>query len=151
MKAVIALVIMVCALLGADKGADVKAELKALEGTWKAVSMEAAGQQLPMTGMEFTYIVTADGKAIGKSARGDYEATITVDPSKDPRTIVNAHTTGTHKNKKQYGVYKLDGDKWTVAMTAPGAAESDWPKDFETKGRPVVVFVFERVREQKKP
>jgi hypothetical protein len=36
-------------------------------------------------------------------------------------------------------------------MTRPGAAESDRPKDFNTKGTANVVFVFERVKEKKRP
>jgi hypothetical protein len=36
-------------------------------------------------------------------------------------------------------------------MTAPGAKESDRPKSFDTKNSAAVVFVFERVKEEKKP
>ena len=57
---------------------------------------------------------------------------------------------GPHKGKKQFGIYKRDGDRWTVCMTAPGAEEKDRPKSFDTKGTPNVVFVFERVKEEKK-
>lgn len=36
-------------------------------------------------------------------------------------------------------------------MTAPGAAESDRPKTFDTKDTRNVVFIFERVQEDKTP
>ena len=58
---------------------------------------------------------------------------ISVDPKNDPKTIDNVHETGASKGKKQFGIYKLEGDKWIVCMTPPGAAESDRPKSFETK------------------
>lgn len=139
-------------LLGADNGDDVHKELKALEGKWKVVAMEAGGMSFPKESVpDFTFIVAADGKSIGRSPASEYQATITVDPTKSPRTIDNLHESGAQKGKKQYGIYKLDGDKWTVCMTRPGVAEADRPKDFATKDTANVVFVFERLKEDKKP
>jgi len=153
MKRVISLLFLAVTpfALGADGGDDVKKELKALEGKWKAVSMEAGGKPLPKDSVEFMFTVGANGKATGKSAQSEYQATITVDPKKSPKTIDNAHETGSQKGKKQYGIYKLEGDKWTVCMTRPGVEESARPKDFTTKDTANVVFVFERQKEEKKP
>ena len=74
------------------------------------------------------------------------EGTYKLDPDKSPKTIDNLHGSGAHKGKKQYGIYKLEGDTWTVCMTQPGAAKTDRPKDFTTKNTSNVVFVFERVK-----
>jgi uncharacterized protein (TIGR03067 family) len=82
--------------------------------------------------------------------KSEYLANISVDPKKDPKTIDNVHETGVHKGKKQFGIYKLEGDKWTVCMTPPGAQESDRPKSFDTKGTGNVVFTFERVKKEEK-
>jgi uncharacterized protein (TIGR03067 family) len=137
-------------LLGADNGDDVHKELKALEGKWKAMAMEAGGNQFPKDQIpDFTYIVAANGKATGQSPHSEYQATLTVDPKKRPRTIDNLHKTGAQQGKRQYGIYKLEGDKWTVCMTRPGVAEADRPKDFTTKDTANVVFVFERLKEDK--
>jgi uncharacterized protein (TIGR03067 family) len=136
-------------LMAADD--NVRKELKALQGKWKTVGLEAGGKPLPKKEViDFTFIVGADGKSIGKMPKGEYQANIRVDPNKDPKTIDNAHKTGVHKGKKQFGIYKLEGDKWTVCMTAPGAQESDRPKSFDTKGTRNVVFIFERVKKEKK-
>jgi uncharacterized protein (TIGR03067 family) len=138
--------------LTADTGDDVKKELKALQGKWKAVALEAGGKPLPKDAVpDFTYIIGADGKAAGKMPQGEYTAAITVDPKKDPKTIDNLHESGDQKGKKQYGVYKLEGDKLTVCITAPGRAEADRPKDFNTKDTANVLFVFERIKDDKKP
>jgi uncharacterized protein (TIGR03067 family) len=138
--------------LGADNGDDVQKELKALEGKWKAVAMEAGGKPLPKESIpDFTFIVAANGKSTGQTQQGDYQATIAVDPKKTPKTIDNLHETGAQQGKKQYGIYKLDGDTWTVCMTRPGFAESDRPKDFNTKDTANVVFVFERAKQGKEP
>jgi uncharacterized protein (TIGR03067 family) len=138
--------------LFANNTNDVSKEFKALEGTWKAVAMEAGGKPFPKESvLDFTFIVAANGKATGKSSQGEYQATITVDPGKMPKPIDNLHETGAQKGKKQYGIYNLEGDKWTVCMTPPGVAEGERPKTFETKNTANVVFVFERLKENKKP
>ena len=154
MKCVIGLVLVLAPplSLAADDADDVKKELKALEGKWKAVAFEAGGKALPKESIpEFTFTVGAGGKSNAKTPQHDDQATISVDPKKDPKTIDNLHESGASKGKKQYGVYKLEGDKWTVCMTAPGAAETDRPKSFNTKDSASVVFVFERVKAEKKP
>jgi uncharacterized protein (TIGR03067 family) len=145
------LVVLTIPLLLAAGDDDVRKELKALEGKWKTVGLEAGGKSLPKEAViDFTFIVGADGKSIGKMAKIEYDAKISVDPKKNPKTIDNVHVTGASKGKKQFGIYKLEGDKWTVCMTPPGAAESNRPKDFDTKDTTNVVFTFERVKEDKK-
>ena len=129
---------------------DVRKELKALQGKWKAVGLEAGGKPFPKEAViDFTFIVGADGKSIGKMAKGEYQAKISVDPRKNPKTIDNVHETGAQKGNKQFGIYTLEGDKWTVCMTPPGAEESKRPKSFDTKDTGNVLFIFERVKEDK--
>jgi len=131
---------------------DVGKELKALQGKWKAVSLEVGGRPLPKNAVpDFTFIVGVGGKSTGKMSDSEYESLISVDPKKNPKTIDNAHKTGAQKGKKQYGIYKLEKDKWIVCMTAPGAAVKDRPKSFDTKDSVGVVFIFERIKEDKKP
>lgn len=139
-------------LLAADTDDDVRKELKALQGKWKAVALEAGGMPLPKESVpDFTFIIGADGKSTGKMPQSEYSATITVNPKKDPKTMDNLHESGAQKGKKQYGVYKLEGDKLTVCMTRPGVAEGDRPKSFATKDTANVLFIFERIKEDKKP
>ena len=139
-------------LLAAPDGDDVRAELKSLEGKWKAVAMEAAGTPFPKDSVpDFTFIIAGDGKSIGKMPQSEFRSVITVNPKMSPKTIDNLHETGNEKGKMQYGVYKLDGDKFTVCMSRAGSAKSDRPKDFSSKDTTNVVFVFERVKEDKKP
>lgn len=132
-------------LICAVDGNDVQKELKALEGKWKAVSMEAGGVPLPKETLpEFIFTVGAGGKSTAQSSHGTDQATITVDPKSKPCTIDNLHESGATKGKTQYGIYKLEGDTWTVCMTLPGVAASERPKGFATKDTRNVVFVFER-------
>jgi uncharacterized protein (TIGR03067 family) len=148
----VSIVLMAPLVLAADADDQVRKELKALQGKWKPVAVEAGGKSFPKDGAPaFTFIIGADGKSKSVTPKGEYQATITVNPKKRPKTIDNLHETGAQKGIRQYGIYKLEGDRLTVCMTRPGAAEGDRPKDFSTKGTANVVFVFERAKEAKKP
>jgi len=139
-------------LVAADGDDDVRKELKALEGTWKAVALEAGGKPLPKGAVpDFLFTVGADGKATGRMGKIEYQSRVSVDPNKKPRTIDNLHETGAQKGKKQFGIYKVEEGRWIVCMTAPGAKEGDRTKTFDTKNTASVVFIFERVKEEKKP
>jgi uncharacterized protein (TIGR03067 family) len=149
---------MICALvvltapvlLAADN--DAQKEYKALQGKWKTVGGAAQGMPFPPDNIPpFSMNVAAEGKATGKMLQEEWSFTMKLDPSKSPPTIENSHESGTQKGKKQYGIYKLEGDKFTVCMTPPGKTEADRPKDFNTKDTFNVVFIFERVKEEKKP
>jgi uncharacterized protein (TIGR03067 family) len=145
-------VLAIPVLLRADADDDVRKELKALQGKWKTVGLEAGGETFPKDKLpDFSFVVAADGKCTGKMDKEEFKFTMTVNPAKDPKTMENSHETGKQKGKKQYGIYKLDGDKFTVCLTPPGKKESDRPKDFMTKDTTNVVFVFERVKEEKLP
>jgi uncharacterized protein (TIGR03067 family) len=131
---------------------DVTKEQKALQGTWKAVALKAGGKALPKDAVpDFLYIVGEGSKATGRMGKGEYQAKMIVDPTKSPKTIDNAHETGPSQGKKQFGIYKVEAGKWIVCMTAPGAAETDRPTSFDTKDTRNVVFVFELVKDEKKP
>ncbi len=154
MKATIYLVLALTLpmLAIAEESSVAKKELAALAGTWKAVAMEAQGMTFPGNQVpDFRFIVQASGKAESKSPFGGYEATITVDPKKSPKTIENLHETGPQKGQKQYGVYKLEGNKWTVCMTPPGAPTNGFPDDFKTAGTSNAIIVFERQEPEKTP
>jgi uncharacterized protein (TIGR03067 family) len=131
---------------------DARKELKALQGKWKAVAMEAAGRPLPRdTFPAFTWDIAEDGTSTAHMPTGDYPVAIAVDPGKNPRTFVTLNEKGEYKGTRQYGIYKLEGDRFTVCETPPGVTENDRPTDFTTRGSPNVVIVFERVKEDKKP
>jgi len=127
---------------------DVSKELKALQGKWRTVGGEAAWKAFPKDAVpSFVMSIAAEGKATGETPQGEFQFTISVDPKK--KTIVNHHESGEQKGKKQYGIYKLEGDKFTVCVTPRGAAETDRPTAFVTKDSANVVFVFERVKVEK--
>jgi uncharacterized protein (TIGR03067 family) len=139
-------------LLPGAGGDDADKELAALRGRWKAVALEADGKSLPREAIpDFLFIIGTDGKSTGRMGKAEYQARVSVDPTKNPRTIDNVHETGPHKGKTQFGIYKAEDGKWVVCMTAPGAAERDRPKTFDTTGTGNAVFIFKLVKDDKKP
>ena len=132
--------------LFADNANDLNKELKALEGKWTSTALEVAGNPFsPDTVPHYTFTVTTNGKAIGRDNYG-YQSTLTFNPRKNPKTIDILHERGTHKGEKQYGIYKLEGDKWTISMAPPGVVEARRPRDFKTKETIYAVYVFERFK-----
>jgi uncharacterized protein (TIGR03067 family) len=130
------------ALAAADDAA-VRRELKALEGNWKVVAAVDGGRKFPPDRLPpVSFVLRADGTATVRMGAGESKVTFRIDPSKNPKTMDIVHQSGPGKGKKQFAIYKLENDRFTVIATDPGAKEEDRPRDF-TKGR---VLVFERVR-----
>jgi uncharacterized protein (TIGR03067 family) len=139
-------------LAGSDGNDRTRKDLLALQGKWKTVGGEIAGQPFPKDGIPpFSMVIGADGKSIGQFSDQEFKFTIKIDANSEPKTIVNDHETGAEKGKKQYGIYKLEGDKFTVCVGPAGTSEADRPKKFSSTNSGNVVFVFERVKEAKKP
>ncbi len=147
------LMMLASPLLGAPAGDDkVQKEYQALEGKWKTVGGEMAGKPFAKDAFPpFSFTMGADGKSVGVFGPEEFRFTMTIDPTSKPKTNEIVHETGTEKGKTQYGIYKLDGDKLTVCVTPAGKKAVDRPKEFSTTNSGNVIFVFERVKEEKKP
>jgi uncharacterized protein (TIGR03067 family) len=109
---------------------------KGLQGTWKVVSMfMAGGKTVPaervakadlkasISGQQWT--MTRGGKLFE-------QATITVDPSKQPKAIDFAYTQGECKGQTVPGIYEVTRDTLRIAWTEPGKARAT---DFVCIGR----------------
>ena len=134
-KLTITAVALLCAFLalGARLSDDdsSKKDLAALQGEWTMVSGENSGTQFPAEvaktgkrvckGDELT--VTFGGMTIIK-------ATITLDATKDPKTIDYKLTDGPSKGKVQLGIYELKDDTFKSCFAAP---DHERPTAFETK------------------
>src|SRR5664279_5957208 len=55
------------------------------------------------------------------------KAKVTIDPSKQPKTIDYQMTGGFTKGKQQLGIYEVEGDRFKACFGKPGAAR---PTDF---------------------
>jgi uncharacterized protein (TIGR03067 family) len=115
----------------APKGAAEDKGLKALEGTYKLLSVEKDGKlaekglidavTVQFKGDEFVMAFSADDKKVAK---------IAVKPDDKLSTIDFAPTDGEYKGKTLPGIYKLDKGELTIAFSEKG----DRPKEFKSEG-----------------
>jgi uncharacterized protein (TIGR03067 family) len=137
---VVAVVVAVVAAAAAT-AAD---EKKPLEGKWTVESVTRDGK--PDDGLKGATRVHQGDKYTVTPAEGSKAmavvGTFTIDPT--TKSIDMKPTSGRYKDKTLLGIYKLDGDKLTVAFAEPG---KDRPKDFEVKeGTGVTVAVHKKVK-----
>jgi uncharacterized protein (TIGR03067 family) len=132
MKRLIGVVLLAgatAALAADDKKDAAKEELKKLEGTWVLVMSEQDGMKSDPEFAKNAKMVIKDGKMTVYAGKArSSEATITVDPSKKPKTIDATQTFGGPKGKKVPGIYDLDGDNLKICF-----GEKQRPKDFTGK------------------
>jgi uncharacterized protein (TIGR03067 family) len=96
---------------------------KDLPGTWKVVTIGGNGKTMPperigdmkvtISGQQYT--TTKSGKLIE-------QATMTTDPSKQPKTIDLAIMQGEAKGQTLLGIYEITDDTLRIAVSEPGKA-----------------------------
>jgi uncharacterized protein (TIGR03067 family) len=122
----------VALLVAADAAQEaVKKDLEQLQGEWSMVSGESNGQ-------EFADQVFKTAKRVCKGnettvtvgERLILKATITINPSKEPKNIDYDVREGDTKGRIIRGIYELDGDTVKFCFSAPGGER---PTDFTAK------------------
>ncbi len=134
----------------ADQPSD-NADLKAFQGNWKVYREEANGQIDARGGTGF--LIDGDNYQFwygGGSGKGP-SARVTLRPSKEPKEIDLAYTSG-HPGQKQLGIYKLCGRQLTIAWS--GIGEAKRPSKFTGKlvpgaAKSLVILRHEEYREPK--
>ena len=105
--------------LAQDAGVD--AELARQRGTWRTATSIYDGQEGPAEIVRsITRTVEKDHvvwKRDGKSFAG---TRIVLDPSRDPKTIDVVPDGGPNRDERVLGIYKLEGDRLSICMAAPG-------------------------------
>ena len=104
-------------------------DLDKLQGTWIVTSLEADGQKMPATVLNGARIVIKGTKfkSIGMGAR--YEGSVELDSSTKPKTFDLLFTAGHARGHRNLGIYKLNGDKWTICLATRG---DERPRKFAT-------------------
>jgi uncharacterized protein (TIGR03067 family) len=100
----------------------IKKDLAQLQGEWSMVSGSADGQPMPEEmRKEMKRICKGDEITVLMGDRVFLKAKLTLDPSKNPKTIDYEMTEGYTKGKKHPGIYELNGDTFKACFNAPGA------------------------------
>lgn len=127
----------------------VKKDQLAIEGTWRAVSVEANGNAVNPddvkkivveNGRDGEWTILVDGKEVA-------DGTSTVDPTVTPKTIDFKTTKGPNAGQTTYGIYELTGKTRKICFAEPGRQR---PSDFSSPaGSGRTLAIFERVEEPK--
>ncbi len=124
--------VAVCATAGGDKGGKGAKGAK-IEGSWIATSAVSDGKKVPEEAIEkiMLTVMFKDGKYSVSAGGMEVEAgTYKTDAAKKPAAIDMEITSGKDKGKMQLGIYKVEKDILTIALSPHGAKER--PKNFET-------------------
>ena len=96
-------------------------DMKNLQGTWQMITFEMNGSPFHQAAANSRMQIDGDNfTALGMGAI--YEGKFTLDLAQNPKTIDMEFTAGPEKGGKSFGIYKLDGDKWTICLSVGGAA-----------------------------
>ncbi len=122
-----------------------KDDREAIKGKWKAVSISMSGEP-QADELVKNFKLNFESKDYTNTV-GDMveEGSYSIDSTKSPKTIDFDIKKGPVEGKKQLGVYKLDGDKLTLVMSAAGSTDRPTSLTVE-KGGALAEFVLERIR-----
>jgi uncharacterized protein (TIGR03067 family) len=133
-------VIVLAAPAPADDG---KKDAENIQGTWKVVSMEHAGEKAPEDKIKDVKFVIGDGTIAIKDPRREEKAKFKLDPTKTPKTI----DLTAERNEAVQGIYELKGDSLKLCFIKGGGER---PSQFATKaGTEQALIVLEREKKDK--
>lgn len=117
--------IPLCLVLSAGSlhAQDSKAELASLQGDWTLVLASANGQTItPPPG---TRHVVGDTVSVTINGQLFMQAIFRLDPGTTPKSIDYDVIGGPMDGAKVSGVYKLEGNRFTICMGGPGGSRAD--------------------------
>ncbi len=104
-------------------------DLDKLQGTWDVSSLEADGQRMPATVFNGAKIVIKGTKFRSIGMGATYEGSVELDSSTKPKAFDLLFTAGHARGHRNVGIYKLNGDKWTICLATRG---NQRPRKFAT-------------------
>ena len=129
----------------AAKEEAIKKDHLAIEGNWRAVSIEVNGTTVGAddvrkvtteNGRDGEWTLLVDGKEMA-------EGTSTIDPTVTPKTIDFKTTKGNDAGRETFGIYEIVGKTRKICYAEPGRQR---PADFSAPaGSGRVLVVFERI------
>jgi uncharacterized protein (TIGR03067 family) len=109
----------------------VKDELERHQGTWRATSSIYDGQEAPAEIVRsITRTVEKDHVVWNRDGKSFAGTRIELDPSRDPKAIDVIPDGGQNRGEHVLGIYKLEKDRLTICMAAPGKPR---PKEFKAE------------------
>jgi len=113
-------------------------EAEPLAGKWVMVSLEINGESVGEDLVSSASLVVEGNRYTPRYDERVIPETIKVDPAKTPGAIDFTYTDGPRKGEKVKGIYKLEGDRYT--MCRPLRAEDPRPTGFAAPARSGLVL-----------
>jgi uncharacterized protein (TIGR03067 family) len=130
-------------LVAADKPA--KNDKARLQGNWSLVSVEIEAKPVSMDELKEARLVVSGDHYSFTLGKDRLEITFKMDEGKKPKSIDLTVIEGPEKGKAYYGIYKLEGDTYTICRSTEPNKER--PTEFATQ--PVsghMIVVWKRVK-----
>lgn len=105
-------------------------DLDRLQGLWQLVSLEVDGEDMPAGAAAGSTIVISRDTFTSTGMGATYEGTIEIDQTKTPGQFDLVFTAGHASGTRNPGIYRLDGDAWTICLATRGGRR---PRIFATK------------------
>ena len=105
-------------------------DLTKLQGVWHIRSMEMDGETMAAGVFAEAKIKIQDDKFVSLGMGAEYEGTVTLHQSMEPKGFDMSFTSGHAKGTRNLGIYELDKDKWTICIATKGNVR---PAKFATK------------------
>ena len=128
MKYLPCLWVAVCVSLNAF-AADGPDDSKAIQGSWKPVQAELAGQPMPDAVLNTISLKLDNGKYDVSAAGQPDKGTYTLDATSNPRGMTITGTDGPNQGKTFPAIYELKGDTLRICYDLSGAKR---PSEFKS-------------------
>jgi uncharacterized protein (TIGR03067 family) len=122
--------LLLIALIGPFARGGDESDAKEMNGTWKLVTAELAGQQWPKQILDSMKLIVKDGTYTVMVGDHNDEGTVKHDKSKSPKTMDVTGTKGPNEGKTFLCIYELTGDDLRVCYDLSGKSR---PAEFATK------------------
>jgi uncharacterized protein (TIGR03067 family) len=122
--------VLFIALLSPVAHAGAGSETREMDGTWKPLSAEFAGEKWSQKLLDAMKLILKDGKYTVEDGGQSDEGTVACDPAKSPKTMDIKGTNGPNKGKTFLAIYELKGDELRICYDLSGKS---YPTEFATK------------------
>jgi uncharacterized protein (TIGR03067 family) len=125
----------------------IKEELKRHQGTWRATSSIYDGKEGPEEIVRSITRTVDDEHVVWKRDGNSFAGTkFELDPTRDPKTIDLIPDGGKDRGERVHGIYKLEKDRLTICMAAPGKPRPEAFKAEKGSGCTLRTFTREKAK-----